>query len=53
MVLSEASSQVVTVTITGPSYRVGDMDVSTQTLTFQPGQTTALFRAAVVDDNIY
>jgi Ca2+-binding RTX toxin-like protein len=54
IVLSEASSQVVTVTVTG--WAVGgaaDMDVSTQTITFQPGQTTATWRAAVVNDSLY
>lgn len=51
--LSAPSAQAVTVTITGPAYRAGDMDVSTQTLTFAPGQTTATFRAAIVDDQIY
>ena len=51
VVLSEPSAQVVTVTITGPGYRQGDMDVSTQTVTFQPGQTTATFRVAIYEDS--
>ena len=54
IVLSEASSQVVTVTVTGWAVGgAGDLNVATQVITFQPGQTTALWRAAIVDDNLY
>ena len=51
--LSAPSTQTVTVTITGPAYRAGDMDVTTQVLTFAPGQTTATFRASIIDDKLY
>ncbi len=53
LVLSAASSQIITVTVTGPGYRQGDMDVSTQTITFQPGQTTATWQVAITDDATY
>jgi Ca2+-binding RTX toxin-like protein len=53
IVLSEASAQAVTVTIEGPAYRQGDMDISSQTLTFQPGQTSITWRVAITDDSVY
>ena len=53
VVLSQASTSPVTVTIEGPSYRQGDMDVSAQTLTFQPGQTALTWRVAINEDTQY
>jgi len=53
IMLSEASGSPVTITVEGPAYRQGDMDISTQTLTFQPGQTSLLWRVAITDDNVY
>jgi hypothetical protein len=38
VLLSAPSSQVVTVTIQGASYRDGDMQVASQVVTFQPGR---------------
>lgn len=51
--LSAPSDQVVTVVVQPSSYRAGDMDVAAQTVTFQPGQTTATFRVAVYEDALY
>ncbi len=51
--LSQASNLPVTVTVEGPGYRQGDMDVSTQTLTFQPGQTSLTWRVAINEDSQY
>jgi hypothetical protein len=48
--LSEASTSTVTVTVQGPAYRSADVDASTQTITFQPGELTKEFKAAIYDD---
>jgi hypothetical protein len=53
LVLSSASSGPVDVTVQGPSYRIGDMNVATQIIHFQPGQTTATFTTQVFQDTIY
>ncbi|WP_236627755.1 hypothetical protein, partial [Caulobacter sp. B11] len=51
--LSEASAEFVTVVVQASSYRQGDMDIAPQTITFKPGQTTAVFRIAIYEDDIY
>jgi Ca2+-binding RTX toxin-like protein len=51
--LSAPSDKVVTVTVQPATYREGDMDVAAQTVTFQPGQTTASFRVAITEDTLY
>ncbi|PHY14212.1 hypothetical protein CSW58_00685 [Caulobacter sp. B11] len=51
--LSKVSSEIVTVVVQASSYRQGDMDIAPQTITFQPGQTTAVFRTAIYEDDIY
>ena len=53
VVLSAPSDQVVTATITGPAYQSPDVDMTTRTVTFQPGQTSVIWRTAIVDDTLY
>ena len=45
--LSAPSTDMVTVTVRGPSYRAGDLDYADKVMTFAPGETEATFVAPV------
>lgn len=50
--LSAPSTEVVTVRVDVSGYHNPDVDYQPQTITFQPGQTTATWRTAIVDDKL-
>ncbi len=53
LVLSAPSDERISVTVSGPGYRQGDLGVADRVVVFEPGQTAAVFRTRVYEDTIY